>query len=62
MERVTIGDAFHRRDRASLDFRRQDEARGHQSIIEQHRAGTAVAGAAAFLGPRQAERVAQRGE
>ncbi len=56
---TAIGEPFHRAHRPPCDARRRHQAGAHRLAVEQHRAGAAVAGVAAHLGPGQPERLAQ---
>ena len=55
-------DAFDGRHTAALRFSREHETRGNESIVHDHRACAAVAGAASFLGAGQAESASHRTE
>ena len=54
--------AFHGLDRGALGFRHGNQAGLQQHAVDEHRAGAAFAGAAAFLGAGVAEIVAQEVE
>ena len=53
MELLALRQAFDGRDLAPLDERSKRKARFHALAVHQHRAGTALAEAAAFLGACQ---------
>ena len=62
VQAVALGDAFNGGDLGPFRLRSQHQAGADQAAIDDHRAGTAVASAAAFLGAELADLVAQRVE
>ncbi len=59
MEVAVVGHAFDRLDAFAFGLRRQHEAGTDEAAVDHDGAGAAIAGAAAFLGAREAELVAQ---
>ncbi len=62
LQRMASAQTLDGRDVRSGDLRERHEARIHRHAIDQHRAGAALAFAAAFLGAGQATRLAQHVE
>src|SRR5207248_3169046 len=59
MQRLTLGDALDRQDRAALGLDAEHQAGTHDIAVDDDRAGAAIARAAAFLAARQVQFVAQ---
>jgi len=60
VQAAVSGEALHGLHAAARSLGQRHHAAAHLGAVEQHRAGAAVAGVAAHLGPGEAEIVAQR--
>ena len=59
MELTAVGNPLHRLYRLALHLGGQHQAGTHQSVIQQHRAGTTITGIAPNLGANQLELIAK---